>query len=135
MAGAHSPSAAAASVHVWRRGGSLRASLASLFRTGFVVHNPRAAAASVHASGRDCSRCTPALPALIAWGRVIAAGFAEVPDGGAAGRASAPADSGSPAAASRPMKPAPAGAFRPVAPLSAARAKGAPTSGPLRGTG
>src|SRR5260221_2845970 len=127
MAGAHSPSAAAASVHVWRRGGSLRASLASLFRTGFVVHNPRAAAASVHASGRDCSRCTPALPALIAWGRVIAAGFAEVPDGGAASRASAPADSVSPAAASLPIKPSPAGASPAPPPPPAARAQGAPT--------
>src|SRR5258706_14373808 len=131
MAGAHSPSAAAASVHVWRRGGSLRASLVSLFRTGFVVDNPRAAAASVHASGRDCSRCAPALPALIAWGRVIAAGFAEVPDGGAASRASAPADSVSPAAASRPMKPAPAGGSSPPPPAVPAGAQSPPTSEPL----
>src|SRR5882672_11774242 len=114
MVGVHSPRAAAASVHVWERGGScplaLRASVTCFFRTGFVVHNPRAATASVHASGGDCSRRSPALPALIAWGRVIAAGLAGVPDGEFGGLvsgvlSSALADSVSPAAASRPMVP------------------------------
>jgi hypothetical protein len=91
MVGVHSPRAAAASVHVCERGAScpaaLRASLVSFFSTtGFAVHNPRAATASVHAPGRDCSRCSAALPALTGWGRAIAAGFAGAAEGGAGGR-------------------------------------------------